>query len=38
MFVKIVSLGLKRIVVPRLSLAPVTASGETGSPRRYSCV
>jgi len=36
MLVKIWSLGLKRIVVPRPSLGPTTASGATGSPRRYS--
>jgi hypothetical protein len=34
MFVKIVALGLKRIVVPVRSVVPTTASGASGSPRR----
>ena len=36
MLVKTVGLALKRTVVPRSVVSPVTASGATGSPRRNS--
>ena len=34
--VKIVGSGLKVIFVPVLSVSPMTVSGATGAPRRYS--